>query len=311
MTLILTCAAPDFVVQASDRRLTNPLRPGWVIDEENKAVFLAGHAFMAFTGLAYVRREPTARWALRHIHPIDLQTSLDQLTVAATNDFRAIDFDRRIPRELRPSLKRTAFVATGFGIAEGSPEMRSFVWLCSNFHDDDGGMRDTADRAFTPRFLAFGVEEAFIHAAGQPVPSELLNRLERQLREAVGRGVGPQSVGRLLSRAIRSVAATNDYVGRSIMCCILSRDAVGLIAPGQFGMSTGLIPVGLEDPPESAFFGTSHGSGHPLPIFIYWPSSPGGQLVQFPHITNLGINITEAQLTTPPITLVKRGRDLP
>jgi hypothetical protein len=62
VTLILTCLAPDFVVQVSDRRTTLP--DGRVVEDQfNKMLFLCSHAVMSVTGLGKVANESTVAWA--------------------------------------------------------------------------------------------------------------------------------------------------------------------------------------------------------------------------------------------------------
>src|SRR6266536_1802151 len=68
MTLILTCLTTDFVLQASDRRLTfadGPSRGKIKDDGRTKAVVLANAAAFAYTGLAEVGPEArTDYWLL-------------------------------------------------------------------------------------------------------------------------------------------------------------------------------------------------------------------------------------------------------
>jgi hypothetical protein len=62
VTLVLSCIAPEYAVQVSDRCLTD-LRTGIAVEQEaNKAVVLSNRVAFAYTGLARIEGKPTDIW---------------------------------------------------------------------------------------------------------------------------------------------------------------------------------------------------------------------------------------------------------
>jgi len=62
MTLILSCLTERFVLQVSDRRLTNVVGGRAVPGEFNKAVGFTNKVTFAYTGLAEIDGEDTDEW---------------------------------------------------------------------------------------------------------------------------------------------------------------------------------------------------------------------------------------------------------
>src|SRR5437016_4841959 len=94
MTLILSLATPEFVVQVSDRRLTT-LRPGTtqfdiVDDNRNKIVDWGNRVVFGYTGLAQINGISTDDWLARSLASIgntDLNLVLKHVRDRATQDF--------------------------------------------------------------------------------------------------------------------------------------------------------------------------------------------------------------------------------
>lgn len=70
MTLIISCVTRDFVVQASDRRVSVPNRRVGD-DRANKAIFYCGQSAWAYTGLAQIGPKRTDEWLVDHFHQPD------------------------------------------------------------------------------------------------------------------------------------------------------------------------------------------------------------------------------------------------
>lgn len=69
MTMILTCLTKEFVVQASDRRLTETNGKKMVTfkDQNNKALIYRNHFAFAIAGMARLVDTPTIDWAAQRL----------------------------------------------------------------------------------------------------------------------------------------------------------------------------------------------------------------------------------------------------
>jgi hypothetical protein len=74
MTLILSLATPEFVVQISDRRLTYRDGKGFIRvadDDANKLTVFRGQMAFGFTGLAHIGSQRTDTWLARALASLD------------------------------------------------------------------------------------------------------------------------------------------------------------------------------------------------------------------------------------------------
>jgi hypothetical protein len=110
MTIVLDCFARDAAFQVSDRRLSDPDRPGIIIDDEtNKAVLVNGRVIFSYTGLAAIDGQRTDEWLARAIADgptEDMAAVAQRVRDKATAAFRRI----RLPSR----YKRHAFRGTGW-----------------------------------------------------------------------------------------------------------------------------------------------------------------------------------------------------
>src|SRR5579884_1327211 len=137
MTQILICLAKDFIVLASDRRLTRRVEGKVKLDDDhsNKALIYSNHFAFAYTGLAKLDDQyPTAiDWAAQQLSE---KENIGDAVIHLGN--RASDLVNLglISREARP-----AFVGAGFAdIEEGGKRNRKpFRIVISNFFRKDDG----------------------------------------------------------------------------------------------------------------------------------------------------------------------------
>jgi hypothetical protein len=131
MTLILSMLRPSYVVQVADRRLT--YADGRVADDNSiKSVFFSNQLVFSFTGLAALNGIKTDIWLVNELSSLptsSIEAAAEHIAIRATELFLKL----RIPR----SLKRLAFVATGFSDFPGAPPFPVFIQI-SNFHDPIG-----------------------------------------------------------------------------------------------------------------------------------------------------------------------------
>jgi hypothetical protein len=115
MTLIVSAATPDAVLQVSDRQFVWLRSDGTSQrhdDDANKALFYAGRIAFAFTGLAEVgpRRQRTDLWMADVLEPVSGQAeALQALATAATERFQH-PLIKRHP----PALRAHEFVGVGW-----------------------------------------------------------------------------------------------------------------------------------------------------------------------------------------------------
>ena len=300
MTLLLTCVTPRFVVQASDRRLT--FLNGKTAEElANKATMLCRHATFAYTGLSQCSViERTDELLLRCLaKPDPINVLLDGLAKEAG---RAI---RNLPLQVQPSqrrwVRRTSFVGAGFlGLKDpgkigrnlSSDELHPFIAVVSNAQTLSEEWREEADQNFAVNFAFIDEGESFIlYAAGVPFAGPARITLERTIHKSLHRIDHPESLARLLARAVREVSFRNRLVGPNVMCTIVRRDKVRSPATVFKG---GLAPLIPEVQAEANYFRWPHGGPDDggFTQFIYSPSDPGAVYYYGPNYTCGGLRVT-------------------
>jgi hypothetical protein len=128
VTLIVPFMSHEFVALASDRRITWKIggaSQGWE-DTENKAIVLAGHFLMGYTGFARLGQVKTEQWVAEKLSGVDPPSYFTVLAAEAETAVKAMG----LPLERAGH----AFAAVGYGAlrAEGSGELRPFGVTVSN-----------------------------------------------------------------------------------------------------------------------------------------------------------------------------------
>jgi hypothetical protein len=232
VTLVLTVLTHDFVVQASDQRLTVERAPGvWeaVDDEAVKSVFVPNHMAFAFTGPAMLSpstamREhspelssaqlPTAIW-LAHVLMLvtgGMGEAIERLRVVANGHFRraGIPFAHRA----------CAFIAGGWWMFDSSLDA-----VCI-------GVINYSENGVSDKFEVvrhrLGARPYAYHAS---ITAAVDETFERTLRQIVERDAGPNAIGRLLVATIRAasrrhVKQGDATVGDSVIETCLPRAVV-------------------------------------------------------------------------------------
>jgi hypothetical protein len=241
MTLVLSCVTPDFVVQASDRRLTRS--DGRLADDEaNKATVFCGHWMIAYTGLAELgpavppgNRPRTDVWlaTLLSDPKLSAKDGFDRVATAAEQELQGV----RLPME----QKRHTFVCVGWGRSDRVlGELWPALVVISNHVDAKGNERPVSS-AFTVDGVMLNPERRHYWAPhGQVLFGDEMIHLNRLIKKAVRRE-SPLAVGLLLARQIRAVAARNKLVGNSIMLGIFPKTDVP--ADG--------VSISLSGPPDA------------------------------------------------------------
>jgi hypothetical protein len=266
VTLILTCLTNEFVVQASDRRVT-PISGGQAFeDEANKAIFYGDHFVWAYTGLAQLGLKNTDEWMFDLFPEADdLASAIDAMKALAPAAIQvAVRASSTSSKHFRTN-GRLAFVGAGF--ADHGAGIVPLMCLVTNFHDPEGRPTSEASAAFTTIGTSLPADKTLnlIHT-GAHVPSDVSSALADRLLAAVPQGA--HAVSHQMSSCIREVAQTDASVGNNVMACVVLRVA----------LESGFI--GVQGPPVLTVGGAlaEHGFFPPMPgakthCYYYWPES--------------------------------------
>lgn len=229
MTLILTCLTKDFVVQASDRRLTATInnKVEVIEDQSNKALIYSNHFAFAYTGLAKLPNISAIDWAAQHLSEKenigDAVLHLGNQASDLMNSDRIRNYYSRYPAR----VKRLAFVGAGFAQCEinGKQHLVPLRMVISNFYrrEDDAWLA-LPYKFFKVFYNWLPERQNFeIFAAGVRLSQERKDGLHNRIKSCLRHKKGPGTIGRLLTREIQEVADESDYVGKNILCTLVPR----------------------------------------------------------------------------------------
>lgn len=257
MTLILTLLSEQWIIQASDRRLTDAL--GRVVeDHSNKALFWCSNHVIAYTGLAHIGARPALAWLSEQLSKGGAyEPRLAQVAASA---------DRALaPLALRPHLKRVAFIIAGFVRINDDGELRPLLTIVSNYYDRLGNRYPNAQAKFDVHHEACPPNSFLFHTTG-PLPKTFEEPLRRAVLKSAQRAPSPFPVARLLVHLVDRVAQRERSVGKNIMCTILPRPSG---EPNQqFSITSGLVPLVTELRRDGEYFRTPRG-WDATPHYIY------------------------------------------
>ncbi len=176
MTMILTCLTKNFIVQASDRRLT--FKEGKQVkvaeDHSNKALIYSTHSVFAYTGLAHVDYPSAIDWAAQQLS--EKENLKDAAIHLGNRAYELMNSDhiRSLCAGAPESIKGLAFVGAGFAdvVAEdGRRERRPLRIVISNFFKD-GRWLSQPFSEFIMHFHIMPENRDFeLFVAGQSLPS--------------------------------------------------------------------------------------------------------------------------------------------
>lgn len=251
MTMIITLLSYDFIVQASDRRISTikDNKVQWYDDQSNKALVYKNQFVFAYTGQAKIpirkngqnTYKSTIDWAAEQLSKgKNLDDSVNNLKYRATELMNSNQV-----RKLPGYRKRIAFVAAGFDEVErGSKKIR---WplriMIENFIEEDGTLLDQPRDEFKIQRAWLKNCDAALYIAGH----QRQRRIEfaRFLRRFVEHNAKPEKIGVLLTRTIRETAKAmpddEKTVGGNIMCIFVpqaytDRDDDGMRVPVTGGI---------------------------------------------------------------------------
>jgi hypothetical protein len=228
--MILTCLTKDFIVQASDRRLT--YRRGRKIihkeDDRNKALIYDNHTVFAYTGVATLSNHKFAiDWAAELLaQPATLQDAMVYLRDCATRLMETHPFSG-----YSDDQRRLGFVGAGFinWVEAGNTVCRPAYFIISNFMNHEGEEQPppyNTFRAYVNWPLPVDETTFKLFRAGQLFEEDREKQLNRAIRRCFQERqdrVRPETIGRLLTCAIQETAEINKRVGKNIICTFVPR----------------------------------------------------------------------------------------
>lgn len=279
MTLIAACLTPNYIVQASDRRLIELPSGRLVQDNRNKAVQLGANMAIGFTGLAEIEGLPTDEWMLEVLGG-SLDAEGDRFkTLLALRD-RATEAFGRI--RLPAAYKRHAFQVVGWGQFPGEEAIEPFTYLISNFAGP-GCWLEEAKPGFELNRQRPGTSTLALYSAGQKMG---FDRLARDLVHALERGAGPAAGARLLAEAVRDVAETNPAVGTAVLVSVLPKPNPD--RPPTMQSRAAIPPLGPQS--RSEYFASAVSDSEPS--YVYVPADLGSPPVAFgPALVSAGMQM--------------------
>jgi hypothetical protein len=226
VTLVLSYVSNDFVVQVSDRRLSRGGEP--LPTEFNKAVVWCGLAVIGYTGFAFVdrrQRQPDDQvdeWITEQLYRRDSVASVLEVLASASPAWV-----NRMPETWR---------AQAYSVVGWAPQRDGgvvpFIALVSNFHDDQGRVRNATSADFTRLLASPPPLPWFVGQIGEPLSPAEIRAMKKALDRLIGEAA-PDRVANVLVQIVRMVAArVPKRVGRAVMVSCLPRP--GSAAPNFF-----------------------------------------------------------------------------
>ena len=228
VTMILTCLTKDYVVQASDRRLSIVSNGNVqaVTDHSNKAIVYNRHFVFAYTGTSQFGIDHTSDWVAQRLsEEKSLEDAVFHLRDRANGVMKYF-----YPTSSRAKEKMVGFVGAGFAEMKerGSWSLKPMRIMIANFVEErNGNWSWSKEFGLTHEELQPGQSHK-LFVSGRPLKSKrhiLLNKILRWcLRSKSARG--PETIGRLLAREILKAAAEDEAIGTNIMCTFVPRDFI-------------------------------------------------------------------------------------
>lgn len=225
MTQIISVITKDYVLLASDRRLTIGAGPrkGELFDDDTcKLVSLCNTCGIAYSGLAHISGIPTHEWIAKKLAAADCHDASSASSVI-TNEAN-IAF-----ANVKPSIRRHIFLMAGWAYFDNPPVLRSHFCAITNILDGSGKFVSKPQEKFDYIVRALRDNEQFLwYSIGEPLRSERAKYLERNLRQLVKRDIGPKEALRILVEEIvyKSTVEKCQTVGSKILGYCIPKQAV-------------------------------------------------------------------------------------
>jgi hypothetical protein len=283
VTLIVSFISEEFVALVSDRRIT------WQIggastkweDTENKAVVLAGHFLMGYTGFARLGGVKTEQWVVQKLVEVDPGSYFSAM---ATEAELAV-------RHMKQPLERSghAFVAVGYGRFRADPDaLHALCITVSNaLGDGEYGRWDPAPQFSVERTpVLSGPDDFRLNAFGTVPPRQIVEELVDPIQHyRRDHPVSVLGVLMLLVDLVRRVAAADDRVSKDVSVSVLPRAAVpadavrtpvvsGLVSDPIDGLTCMFVPEGTNPQGPAVYAPATVGPGMATHGGEVWNTKP-------------------------------------
>jgi len=258
MTLVLSLITDDFIIHASDRRLTDGRTGRQVTTKAAKTVICPPSMVMvSFTGLAKIAPPmETGEWLMRTLWANKHKELFGSLARAADKAFAAIS----IP----PALRRHAFLVSGW-LHHGMMDpplppgfkVGPYTTLVSNFDDPawSSGRPSDSDLSFRHSTRALLLNQSFvIDSVGAQLTDTERTTLDRHVSAALRSKTGgrERAAALLMAQTIRSVSERDPTVGGGVFIAALPRH-IEVRAPQPKTMEILGVRWGLPEPETATF----------------------------------------------------------
>lgn len=280
MTLIVTCMTENHIVQVADRRLTDA--NGRLFDDEAcKVTMLGSRGVVAFSGIAFLGAAPmsaTDFWLTDALtDTLEPGAAARLLRDVASERFSRVPFTRE--------GRRHAFVVAGWDSPD--PDRASpVIYTVSNALKPDGGWLAKANDEFRIHCARKHRKEPEVRTAGARLGknAKLLTTSAKEHRSE--RSVGALATS--LARAVRTIAETEDTVGKGLLITVFPRAAIGQDHVFDARSPTaGEIEHGLDFDPARV-------------TTIYVPADSQTTAYYFPNLVTVGMSMVGAVITEGP-----------
>jgi hypothetical protein len=284
VTLILSCATPDYVFQVSDRRLTaiaGP-NPGAVIDEHaNKVTVVGGRLAFGYTGISQIAGVRSDLWlvdVVKHQRTQNLRLVCEHLRVRASEEFRAMARTlalQNVPR----ALLRHVFAGVGWVRRPDVSFFEPIYVTVSNALDANGEWLPNVADEFTTSVDVWRDYGGFrIQSAGTTLEPIEKKAIWRHLARLARKRAGARAFLRALVDCELFVARRRtSVVGRNLLALCMPRVAAEKAARGKPFTMVASLPM-----PEMA-------------SFLYVPESGPGPVHYGPNVTGDGAALTHLE----------------
>lgn len=267
MTLILSLATNEFVIEVADRRLTRGATV--VTDAATKAVVYCNFMALGYTGLAEICGERTDIWITKQL--VEAQMMSPWQVAAKLRAAASVAFSKMDPFP-------HAFTAIGWLKEKEEHPFLPFIMRVSNYHDTSGIRCTKPLRLFSAQIAAFSSARTLhFSVTGQDLTRSEKEHFRRSLTRAMRHGVGQTGMVQLLAYQIRQVAARTHAVGKDLSATCVPR---GVIRDGYA-------------PPNAIIKGrpsTSH------MCFLDLPERSRDAVWYHPHVVAPGVRLTNVRL---------------
>jgi hypothetical protein len=291
MTLVLTCATNDYLIQVSDRRLSY-ICNGRIVpveDDQNKAVLFGNIAVFGYTGIArfpqYDKKENKTvevnfdGWLADSIRRAGSIAGIDAY-VFIRDELTKLFCKFNIPKNQK---HHEVVCAAWMKSSLDNNKLEPAITLISNCHKEDqfNNLLAVADDKFN--LWRSGVvkdDEIILQITGQQPTSKeakkIIIELKRTLKKFCEKKISPKLVAGAMAISIRKIAENNSAVGKNLMISFLPKPSDSMSNFNFNGQPANIIISSL--PEENA------------PSFFYLPEN-SKEKIQYGPITVFGGNI--------------------